>query len=124
MHTCMHKLTRALECATTSVCPHASACEHACMHYTHANTHSLILTHTHKHKQARKQALYKRANAHTNTHTNTHVRALGKLPTGVGAGTAQILLEGVRGYPGLLLIIMNFGSQTNIVRYYSLLQVF
>jgi len=105
-HAHMHKLTRALECATASACPHASACAHARMLYTHANTHqhthSLTLTHIHKQKNTSKQALYMRARAHTNTNTNTHVQALDKLPTGVGAGIAKILLERVWDCPRLL----------------------
>jgi hypothetical protein len=52
-HAHMHTLTRALECATVSACPHASACAHVRMHctytQTHINTHTLSHTHTHTH---------------------------------------------------------------------------
>ena len=110
----------ALACRHIQACTHAqadtclecaSACPHARMHYTrkHTSTHTLPHTNTHKHKHTSKQALYMRAHAHTNTYINTHVQALGKLPTGVGAGIAKNFLKRVRGCPGLLLIFMSFG---------------
>jgi len=133
-HAHMHKLTHALECATASACPHASACAHARMHYTHActthtQTHintlhkhslslslSLSLTHTHTHTQhthVNKHCIC----AHTRILTQilAHVQALGKLPTGVGAGMTIIILERVWGYP--VLVFMNLGSGVSTVRY-------
>jgi len=59
-HAHMHKLTRALECATTSVCPHASTCAHAHMHFTHASA----CAHAHMH--------FTHANTHQRTHTHSH----------------------------------------------------